>query len=127
MEYAKAELTRRFEAAAGAYGCEAHVDVVSESPRADSDPELAAVVERVAESVDDVGTVLSTADFGASEDTTFLMERVQNTGGLATYLIVGTDHPTSHHTPTFDVDERSLKTGVEVLTGSILSVATDDP
>ncbi|PSP42931.1 amidohydrolase [Halobacteriales archaeon QH_6_64_20] len=127
MEYAKAELTRRFEAAAGAYGCEAHVDVVSESPRADSDSELAAVVERVAESVDGVGTVLSTADFGASEDATFLMERVQNTGGLATYLIVGTDHPASHHTPTFDVDERSLKTGVEVLTGSILSVATDDP
>ncbi len=55
------------------------------------------------------------------------MERVQENGGLATYLIVGTDHPTSHHTPTFDVDERSLPIGVDVLVGSILAVAEDGP
>lgn len=53
------------------------------------------------------------------------MERMQNEGGLATYLIVGTDHPTSHHTPTFDIDEQSLETGVEILTNSILT-ATDE-
>jgi aminobenzoyl-glutamate utilization protein A len=127
MEYAKSELTHRFEAAAAMHGCGATVEVVSESPRADSDPELAARVASVAEGVEGVETVLPRADFGASEDATFLMERVQEEGGLATYLIVGTDHPTSHHTPTFDVDERSLETGVEVLTGAVLSVAADDP
>jgi aminobenzoyl-glutamate utilization protein A len=127
MEYAKAELRRRFETAAEMHGCEADVEVPSESPRADSDPELADVVGRVAESVEGVDTVLPSADFGASEDATFLMERVQETGGLATYLIVGTDHPTSHHTPTFEVDERSLPIGAEVLTESILSVAEDGP
>jgi len=42
------------------------------------------------------------------------MERVQEDGGLAGYMIIGTDHPTSHHTPTFDVDERSLEHGVDV-------------
>jgi aminobenzoyl-glutamate utilization protein A len=55
------------------------------------------------------------------------MERVQEDGGLATYLVVGTDHPTSHHTPTFDVDERSLPVGVEVLTGAIEAVAEGRP
>ena len=127
MEYAKGELTRRFEASAAMHGCEASVEVVSECPRADSDPDLASRVERVAAHVDGVERVLPSADFGASEDATFLMERVQSDGGLATYLIIGTDHPTSHHTPTFDVDERSLETGVEVLTESILSVAADGP
>ncbi|WP_136590853.1 amidohydrolase [Salinigranum halophilum] len=127
MEYAKSEVVNRFETAAEMHGCTADVDVVSESPRADSDPELAAVVEHVARDTAGVDTVRSAADFGASEDATFLMERVQETGGLATYLIVGTDHPTSHHTPTFDIDERSLPLGVAVLTDSVLAVAEGEP
>jgi len=125
MEYAKARLKETVETAAEMHGCEATVDVVSESPRADSDPELVDVVADVARGVAGVDAVVPTADFGASEDATFLMERVQDEGGLASYLIVGTDHPTSHHTETFDVDERSLATGVEVLTDSILAVASD--
>ncbi|WP_227356671.1 amidohydrolase [Haladaptatus salinisoli] len=125
MEYAKSRLIGTLETAAEMHGCDADVDVVSESPRADSDPELLDVVADAARGVDGVDSVVPTADFGASEDATFLMERVQEDGGLATYLIVGTDHPTSHHTPTFDVDERSLDIGVEVLTRSILSVAED--
>ncbi|WP_435064252.1 amidohydrolase [Halobaculum sp. EA56] len=123
MEYALAELRARFEAAAEMHGCTAHVEVESKSPRADSDPELVEVVADAAEGVEGVDTVVPTADFGASEDATFLMRRVQEDGGLACYCIVGTDHPTSHHTPTFDVDERSLPTGVRVLTDSILAVA----
>jgi aminobenzoyl-glutamate utilization protein A len=127
MEYVRARLERTFEGAAAMHGCSVAVDVVSESPRADSDPELAAVVADVAADVDGVERVVPAADFGASEDATFLMERVQEEGGLATYLIVGTDHPTSHHTPTFDVDERSLPMGVSILTEGVLAVARDGP
>ncbi|WP_137286547.1 amidohydrolase [Halorussus salinisoli] len=127
MEYVKGRLTRTFETAAEMHDCEAEVEIVSESPRADSDPELVEVVADVARDVSGVERVLPTADFGASEDATFLMERVQDEGGFASYLIVGTDHPTSHHTPTFDVDERSLDHGVAVLTDSILAVADDGP
>ena len=126
MEYAKAQLTRTFESAAEMHDCDAEVEIVSESPRADSDPELVDVVAGAADGVEGVDSVRPTADFGASEDATFLMERVQDEGGLASYLIVGTDHPTSHHTETFDVDERSLGVGVEVLTESILAVAGDE-
>ncbi|WP_227377421.1 amidohydrolase [Haladaptatus halobius] len=125
MEYAKSRLIGTLETAAEMHGCDANADVVSESPRADSDSELVAVVADAARGVDGVDSVVPTADFGASEDATFLMERVQGDSGLATYLIVGTDHPTSHHTPTFDVDERSLGIGVDVLTKSILAVAED--
>ena len=115
MEYVKGELRRTLRAAASMHGCTVDVDVVSESPRADSSPELVEYVADVARGVPGVDEVVPTADFGASEDATFLMQRVQDSGGLATYLIVGTDHPTGHHTPTFDVDERSLETGVSVL------------
>ncbi|WP_423747401.1 amidohydrolase (plasmid) [Haladaptatus sp. SPP-AMP-3] len=126
MEYMQSRLNRTLETAAEMHGCDVDIDVRSKSPRADSDPELADVVADVARDVDGVESVLPAADFGASEDATFLMRRVQENGGLATYLIVGTDHPTSHHTPTFDVDERSLEIGVDVLVESILAVSEDE-
>ncbi|MGQ3327621.1 amidohydrolase [Halorubrum sp. FL23] len=127
MEFMKRRFERTVRAAATMHGCRATVDVVSKSPRADSDPELQALVAGVAEGVDGIDTVLPAADFGASEDATFLMERVQEEGGLATYLIVGTDHPTSHHTPTFDVDERSLRHGVDVLVGAVRDLERRHP
>jgi aminobenzoyl-glutamate utilization protein A len=127
MEFMKQRFERTVTSAATMHGCRGTVDVVSESPRADSDPELQALVSGVAEGVDGIDTVRPAADFGASEDATFLMERVQKDGGLATYMIVGTDHPTSHHTPTFDVDERSLQHGVDVLVGTIRDLERRHP
>ena len=120
-EYAKSRLERAFRGAAESHGCALAFDVVSESPRADSDPELVDHVAAVADGVDGVTEVVPTAEFGASEDATFLMRRVQADGGLAAYLIVGTDHPTAHHTPTFDVDEASLRVGVDVLTDAVVA------
>ncbi|SFG84502.1 aminobenzoyl-glutamate utilization protein A [Halopelagius inordinatus] len=122
MEYMKEKLSHTLRTAAEMHGCEAEVNVVSESPRVDSDTELAGVVADAAERVSGVDSVLRHANFGASEDATFLMQRAKDEGGTTTFLIVGTDHPTSHHTPTFDVDERSLTIGAEVLTDAILSV-----
>ncbi|GAB3672689.1 amidohydrolase [Halopiger thermotolerans] len=127
MEYMKDRLERTMQSAARMHGCRAEFDVVSESPRADSDAELQALVSDVASGVDGVDRVVRSADFGASEDATFLMDRVQEEGGLATYLIVGTDHPTSHHTSTFDVDEASLAHGVEVLAETIRELERRHP
>ncbi len=127
MEYAKTRLERVMRTAARMHGCQADVDVVSESPRADSDPELVDVIAAVAGEVRGVERVVPTAEFGASEDATFLMDRVQREGGLAAYLIVGTDHPGSHHTPTFDVDEASLDHGVDVLVGAIRELERQHP
>ena len=127
MEYAKGEFERIFETAAEMHGCRADVSVVSESPRADSDDELVALVYDVASETSGVDSPVRTASFGASEDATFLMEAVQDRGGLASYLIVGTDHPDSHHTPHFDVDERSLGIAVDVLTATVRRIETNRP
>lgn len=124
-EYMKTEFERTLYAAAETHDCDVNFNIVSESPRSDSDTELADIVYQVADGTEGVDSPVRRAEFGASEDATFLMERIQDEGGLATYLIVGTDHPTSHHTPTFDIDERSLETGVEVLTNSILTAADE--
>jgi len=84
-------------------------------------------VGNVAWEVEGVERVVPTEEFGVSEDVTYLMERVQENGGLASYVLVGTDHPTSHHTPTFDIDEDSLEVGVTLLTETATELSRRRP
>ena len=127
MEYTREELRRIVRAAGEMHGCESTFEVVSGAPRADSDEELAELVRRVAAADDRVDSAVHMAPFGASEDATHLIEAVQAAGGLATYAVVGTDHPGAHHTPTFDVEEADLALAVDVLTESVLRVAGERP
>ncbi|WP_324661562.1 amidohydrolase [Haloarcula sediminis] len=119
MEYMSERAESVVTHAAGMHGCESELATVAEAPSAESDPGLADVVYAVAEGVAGVDSVRHSAPLGGSEDATYLMERVQKRGGRATFVGVGTDHPGGHHTPTFDVDERSLEIGVDVLAGAI--------
>ena len=127
MEYTRSELERVLYAAAETHDCDVVPKRMGESIRVDSDPVLRDLVGDAARRVSSVDTVVPEAPLGASEDVTFLMERVHENGGRSAYLIVGTDHPTSHHTPTFDVDERSLAIGVDVLTEAVTAVGKRRP
>jgi aminobenzoyl-glutamate utilization protein A len=60
-------------------------------------------------------------EFGASEDATLLMRRVQERGGLAGYFVLGTDLTSPHHTPEFDFDEGVLWQGVALLGACVCS------
>ena len=55
------------------------------------------------------------------------MKRVQEGGGLATYVGLGTDHPGGHHTATFDVDEETIALGVDVLSEAIVETSRSPP
>jgi aminobenzoyl-glutamate utilization protein A len=125
MEYADAHAERVVHAAAEVHDCEAEFTRGSRAPSAESDPELAAVVADAARATTGVTSVLDEADLGGSEDATYLMRRVQERGGRATYVGVGTDHPGGHHTPRFDVDEDTLPVAVEVLARAALAVDGD--
>lgn len=127
MESMKDRFERTVESAAAMHGCDVDLTVHSESPRADSDPELREIVHGVAGDTAGVTAPVRSADFGASEDATHLMRAVQERGGYATYVVVGTDHPDSHHTPRFDIDERSLGIAVDVLSESIRRIAAERP
>ena len=125
MEYVDAHAERVVRAAAEMYDCEVEVTRGSRAPSAESDAALAALVADAARETTGVTSVLDTDDLGGSEDATYLMRRVQERGGQAAYVVVGTDHPGGHHTPRFDVDEATLPTAVEVLKRSILAVEAD--
>jgi len=127
MEYMRTELERVLYAAAEMHDCDVTPRIISESPRADSDPELRDLVGAVARETVGVDQIVETEALGVSEDVTYLMDRVQDGGGLASYLLIGTDHPTNHHTPTFDIDEDSLEIGVSVVSDAILECSQQRP
>ena len=126
-EYTFRRAEQVFEGAAISHDCTTDIDVEGEAPSAESDVELIDIVQSAAQSHPDVERATRRGKIGGSEDATFLMQRVQQNGGLATYACIGTDHPSGHHTATFDVDEESLILGVDVLTDAIERVSKEQP
>jgi aminobenzoyl-glutamate utilization protein A len=113
--------------AAQMHECEHEVELGGQAPSATSDRALVDVVAGVAGETDGVDSVVERDDLGGSEDATFLMQAVQDRGGLACYVGIGTDHPGGHHTATFDVDEASLPIGVDVVVGAIEQTSANRP
>jgi aminobenzoyl-glutamate utilization protein A len=127
MEYAHGRATTVLDAAAAMHDCAVEREITAEAPSAESDPDLVAVVHDAAKSVGGVERAREHGSLGGSEDATYLMRRVQERGGLAAYVCVGTDHPGGHHTATFDVDEETLDVGVAALTRAVLAVGDERP
>jgi aminobenzoyl-glutamate utilization protein A len=127
MEYMSDRAREVLAGAADMHGCEVEIERVGGAPSATSDDALVDLVYEEASDVDGVDSLVRRDDLGGSEDATYLMQHVQDRGGEAAYVGVGTDHPGGHHTSTFDVDEDSLPIGVETLTRAILRVADNRP
>ncbi len=127
MEYTNEHARRILRSAAEMHDCEVEIETGAEAPSARSDDALVSIVGDVAREVDGVDRILERDDLGGSEDATYLMQTVQENGGLACYVGVGTDHPGGHHTSTFDVDEESIRHGVEVLSGAIEEIGRSQP
>jgi len=126
-EYMSDHADRILDSAAAMHDCEVEVSTLGEAPSATSDDALAALVRESAGDVEGVTNVVDSDDLGGSEDATYLMNRVQDQGGLACYLGVGTDHPGGHHTTDFDVVEDDLSLGIDVIAGAIRRVAEAQP
>jgi aminobenzoyl-glutamate utilization protein A len=127
MEYMRERAERVLRSAAEMHGCEVELSTAGRAPSAASDDAIRTVVADVAGGVTGVDSVLDSDDLGGSEDATYLMQHVQDRGGKAAYVAVGTDHPGGHHTSTFDVDEETIRIAVETLSESIRRVAADRP
>ena len=63
---------------------------------------------------------------GGSEDATYFMQRVQERGGQAIYAVVGSDIPSGHHTPEFDIDEKDFPWAIEALSRGIAALGKDE-
>lgn len=86
---------------------------------ASSDPDLAALIDEIAQSVPHVNDVSGIKDFKASDDVATMMDVVQASGGKAVYFGLGTPLNEVHHNPFFDFDERVLPIGVEIFVKAV--------
>lgn len=119
-DYMMDAVRRVAEGAALMHRCAAKLSVQSHCPGATSSPELAALVEEAARSMNAFDDIVPEADFGASEDCSWFMNHVQEQGGEAVYMQLGADRPSGHHTATFTFDESVLPRGTNLLARCIV-------
>jgi len=127
MEDTREHADRIVESAARMHDCEVTIETDGEAPSAESDEALVRIVADLAPGIEGVESVVRRAPLGGSEDATYLMRHVQQRGGLAAYVGIGTDHPGGHHTAMFDVDEASLPIGVRVVEAAVRRIARERP
>ncbi|MFP4457522.1 MAG: amidohydrolase [Clostridia bacterium] len=104
------------ENSAAMYDCELSIKSMGSAKSGSSDQKLAEYVCDIAKDTNLFTSLeLKRGKGGGSEDYTYMMERVQSKGGLATFMGLGADlGGWSHHTDHFDIDEEALVKGVAI-------------
>ncbi len=104
------------EHSAAIYDCDYSIKSMGSAKSGNSDKELAQEVCDIANETDLFSVIeMSRGKGGGSEDYTYMMERVQSQGGLATFMGLGADlGGWSHHTDHFDINEEALVKGVAI-------------
>jgi aminobenzoyl-glutamate utilization protein A len=120
-EYMVGEARRIVEAAAAMYDVKLTVTEMGGAAGCENDPELVDRVRQVAERLSLFSSILAAGNIGGSEDCTYLMERVQQRGGKAAYIMVGTELAAGHHDSRFDFNEAAL-----LPAGALLACAAVD-
>ncbi|EGL81754.1 amidohydrolase [Caldalkalibacillus thermarum TA2.A1] len=120
--YMVREAKRIIQAAAHMYDVQLEIVEVGEGLGGESDKEWVDIVQKACRNAIYVQHVLPHLQAGGSEDATYMMRRVQERGGKATYMVFGTPLPAGHHHPCFDFDERVLMVAVETLGRCILQL-----
>lgn len=103
------------EGAAHMYGTELTITKQGEANSADSSPELAALIGEAAKAVPGVTLAGASRPMAGSDDACWLMKRVQEGGGQATYVGIGAGTAAGHHNDRFDFDEAAMDIALEVL------------
>jgi aminobenzoyl-glutamate utilization protein A len=115
---------RMLDAAADMHDVEVSRSLYGQTTTFVPDEAMVELVAGVAEGLPSVEHVIPRERIGGSEDASFLVKRVQETGGIATYVGIGASNPSGHHTPRFDVDEAALDIGIDVVTETIRQVGS---
>jgi len=120
---------RAKDVAAGAahmYGVDHAVAVVGRSASGGSDPELAVRVRRIAEAMPffEPSGIVDSVDLRGSEDFAVMLAEVRRQGGTGTYVMIGSNLASGHHSFHFDFDECSLAPGVELFVRCVFDCMT---
>lgn len=119
MEQAALRVCR---SAAEMYGCSCEERRVGGAGTAVCSPVLAARAAEILRNLDGVAEILPDRYFGGGEDITVMMQAVQERGGQATEMILGTTIAAPHHNGRFDFDESVLLLGARAFAALALEL-----
>jgi aminobenzoyl-glutamate utilization protein A len=107
-EYMYNAAIRILKAAAAMYDVTVEMIQMGSAVGCENDSELVKKLQQVAINSNLFEEILPSVNLGGSEDCTHFMERVQQKGGQAAYLVVGTELMAGHHDSHFDFNEDTL-------------------
>lgn len=114
------QMEQTAEKDAGKYGVTVETEKIGEAETGACSPELVESCGKCARGMGLAGSYQEKAMFGASEDVTVMMNRVQENGGQAAYFMFGTPLFAEHHHSAFDFDEEVLGIMTEFYARSVL-------
>jgi aminobenzoyl-glutamate utilization protein A len=123
-DFVYGEAVRIIEAAAAMHGVKVAMQLMGGAAGCGNDSALVERIRQVAERQKQFTDILPAGNIGGSEDCSYFMERVQQRGGQAAYVMIGTDLAAGHHDCFFDFDESALVPGVALLAGVAADLLT---
>lgn len=120
--YMASEARRILEAASAMYDVQLKITEMGGAAGGNSTKELADRIADIAARLNIFNDIIPESDFGASEDFSYFMERVQQNGGQAAYIMVGADLAAGHHDSYFDFDEKSLDLATKIIAASTVEL-----
>ena len=111
------------DGAATMYGITSSIKETGAATTTRSSDDLVDLIVSEASKIKEIKEIERNTPSGGSDDATWMMKRVQDHGGEATYIIVGSTLTAGHHNEYFDIDEASLPIGVTLLFNTIQALS----
>jgi aminobenzoyl-glutamate utilization protein A len=124
-QYMVGEVKRIICATANMYDVEAEIQIVGEGIETSYDDWWIPTVEQAMNNSEHIKHIIPNIFFGASEDVTFMMEKVKECGGKSNYFLFGTPLIAGHHHPEFDFEEDVLDVALETYVYLIKNLLND--
>lgn len=121
-EYMERRAREVIQAAAAMYECEVEIKAMGGAACAESHPELAKLMTDLANDSGLFELIVDEADLGGSEDCAYFMERVNNKGGQAIYMAIGSEIAAGHHEAEFDFNEQSMENGIAIMSMGVMEL-----
>ena len=121
-DYVVAYATNVIEAAAKMHGCTYEMVVMGGAQSMTSDK---AMIDRIRAAAEAVGLKVSKDDSnrsGGSEDYSYMMTRVQEQGGIATFMRVHSKQSAPGHNRRFDIDEVAIPNAVKTFCAAVYDI-----
>ncbi|MBN9655024.1 amidohydrolase [Halobacillus sp. GSS1] len=107
-QFMQKEAKRIIHSTASMFDVSVDIEYVGETERMRCDESLIPFIEDQCQESSLINRIDPVAYVSGSEDASFMMNAVQENGGIATYMLFGTSLPSNHHSPTFNFEEKVL-------------------